>query len=441
EVNYVVCLLTALKLGLTVSSLPPQGTLFLQNRLEALSPEFIATDDMYLSMLAPWREKIIPEETTGEHSETNSEHSHTYATGEIVSLCFDPSSETPHVPAEVTSDAAYLSPLRDGLIALGIRPGDVLTAPGFHFLETQPGLLLACLLNGGTYLQLEPDDVAENPELLKEQPIRVLGVTRQLRDILLEKPVKLGKPLYYWFRNPAEPLDTELWQSFIEISELEKVYSGNVKHDAILGGCSLFSVKRQGQTHAQVLPSAGVPWGLADPASGEVGSVADYGAFSVVKPGGENGESTATGSIVARSSREWVFVGSRVSGRNGRTYPLGEILAAIGSLPHCSRCSIVAAPALGADLNPNFVLLLFTGGDSEVDQAAVRKTILATIAREMGQEFFPDRIQFFPLHPRGDDEGNVDHNWCRDQYLTGSLFRKSREEMYRSLAQLREYLV
>jgi hypothetical protein len=120
---------------------------------------------------------------------------------------------------------------------------------------------------------------------------------------------------------------------------------------------------------------------------------------------------------------------------------LAEILAAIGSLPHCSRSSIVAAPALGADVNPNFVLLLFIGGHPGVEQAAVRKKILATIAREMGKEFFPDRIQFFPLYPRGDDEGNVDHHWCRDQYLTGSLFRKSREEMYRSLAQLREYLV
>jgi hypothetical protein len=441
EVKYLVSLLTALKLGLTVSSLPPQGTLFLQNRLEALSPEFIATDEMYVSLLSTWKENILPEEIAAEHTGADSEHSHSYPSGSIVSLCFDPSSETPHVPVELTSDAAYLCPLRDGLIALGIRPGDVLAAPGLHFLETQPGLLLACLLNGGTYLHLEADDVSDNPELLREQPIRVLGVSRRLRDILLEKPVKLGKPLYYWFRNPAEPLDIDLWQSFIEISELENVYSGNVKYDAILGGCSLFSVKRQGQTHAQVFPSAGVPWGLADPASGEVDSVVDYGAFSVVTPGGENGESTATGSIVAKSSRDWLFVGSRVSGRNGRTYPLAEILAAIGSLPHCSRSSIVAAPALGADLNPNFVLLLFIGGHSGVDQAAVRKKILATIAREMGKEFFPDRIQFFPLYPRGDDEGNVDHHWCRDQYLTGSLFRKSREEMYRSLAQLREYLV
>jgi hypothetical protein len=441
EVKYVVSLLTALKLGLTFSSLPPQGNLFLQNRLEALSPEFIATDEMYLSMLAPWRDSIIPEETVGEDSTTPSEHSHSYATGDIVSLCFDPSSETPQAPKEVTSDAAYLCPLRDGSIALGIRPGDVLAAPGFHFLETQPGLLMACLLNGGTYLHLEADDVAENPQLLSEQPIRVLGVSRRLRDILLEKPVKLGKPLYYWFRNPAESMDIELWQRFVEISELENVYSGNVKHEAILGGCSLFSVKRQGQTHSQVLPAAGVPWGLADPGSGEVGAYGDFGAFCPATPGQENGEKTAVASILTRSSEGWLFVGSRVSGRTGRTYPVDEILVAISNLPHCSHCCVVEVPAFGPDVEPTFALLLFVGGRTGVDQASVRKEVLATIAREMGREFFPNRIQFFPLYPRGDGEGNVDHDWCRDQYLMGALFRKSREEMYRSLAQLREYLV
>jgi hypothetical protein len=118
-----------------------------------------------------------------------------------------------------------------------------------------------------------------------------------------------------------------------------------------------------------------------------------------------------------------------------------EILVAISNLPHCSHCCVVEVPAFGPDVEPTFALLLFVGGRTGVDQASVRKEVLATIAREMGREFFPNRIQFFPLYPRGDGEGNVDHDWCRDQYLMGALFRKSREEMYRSLAQLREYLV
>jgi hypothetical protein len=440
-VQYVVSLLTALKIGLTISCLPPQGNLFLRNRLEALSPDFISTDEMYLSMVSAWREKILPEESAAGAAKVDSEHSHTYPSGSVVRLSFDPSRETPHLPVEVSSDTSYLCPLRDGIIALGIRPGDILAAPGFHFLESQPGLLLACLLNGCTYLHLESDDISDNPELLIEHPIRVMGVSRKVRDTLLQKRVKFKKPLYYWFRNPAEALDLELWQQFIEISGLEKVYNGNVKYDATLGGCSLFSTKRQGQAHLQVLPSAGVPWGLADPASGEIDSVADFGAFSPVSPGSENGGSTSAASILAKSAREWLFVGSRVSGRTGRTYPTGEVLASIHGFPHCSLSSIVEVPRFAGGADPAFVLLLFLGGKTGPDQAAARKEILTAVLREMGNEFLPDRIHFFPLYPRREGDGNVDHHWCRDQYLTGSLFRKSREETYRLLAQLREHLV
>jgi hypothetical protein len=441
ELKYLVYLLTALKIGATVSSLPPQGNLFLRKRMEILSPEFVATDEMYLSMLTPWRENIIPEETTEGGAETNSEYSHTYPSGEIVGLCFDPSSETPHLPVELTSDPAYLCPLRDGLIALGIRPGDVLAAPGFHFLESQPGLLLACLLNGGTYLHLETDDVSDNPELLKEQPIRVLGVNRQLRDLLLQKPVKLGKPLYYWFRNPAESLDIDLWQSFIETLELEEVYSGNLKIQSALGGCSLFSTKRQGQANVQVLPSPGVQFGLAEPAGGDSESVADYGLFSLVALGSENGEKTATASILAKSRREYLFVGSGVSRRGGRTYPRAEVLEVIQNLPECSLSSVVEVPSFEAGRDPVFVLLVFMGGKGGVGEAGLIQAIFKAIEREMGKEFLPDRIHFFPLHPRGAAEGELDHHWCREQYLTGGLFRKSREEIYRTLAQLREYVI
>jgi len=302
-------------------------------------------------------------------------------------------------------------------------------------------MLFACLLNGGTYLHLELDDIAENPELLSGQQIRVMGVSRQLRDTLLHKPVKFGKPLYYWFRNPSESHDIDLWQQFLETLELEETYSGNIKFDAALGGCSLFSIKRQGQANLQVLPSAGVPWGLADPAGGDVDSVGDYGAFSPATLGGAEGERTALGSIIAKGHKEWLFVGSRVSGRAGRTYPRSEVLEAIRGLPECAYCSIVEAPLFGRGGDPAFALLLFIGGKKGVEQAAVRSAILRVIERSMGKEFFPDRIHFFPLYPRGEGEGSVDQDWCRDQYLTGGLFRKSREETYLCLAQLREYLL
>ncbi len=438
--SYVVSLLAALKIGLTVSFLPPGGKRFLQRRLESLAPDHIVTDEMYFSLLPAWGDHIVPQGESAEETDTDSEHSHTYPSGDVVALLFDPCSQEPHVPMELTSDAAYLCPVRDGIIALGLRPGHIVAAPGFHFLETQPGLILACLVNGGTYLHLEPEDITRDPELLTAHPIRVMGVTSQVRDTLLEKPVKFEKPWYYWFRNPAESPDMEQWQLFIETLGLEEVFSGNVKYDVALGGCSLFSIRRKGQAHFHVLPSAGVPWALTDPAGGDFEALAEYGVFCPVAPGKEEGEYTAGTSILAKSRRQWLFLGSRVSGRAGRNYPWTEILEAIESLHYCSCCSIVKIPPFGPSGDPAFALLVFTGGKEGVGKAAVTKEIFNAIEREMGNEFFPDRIQFFPLYPRRDSDGIVDHDWCRDQYLTGALFRKSREETYWCLSQLRQYL-
>jgi len=169
--------------------------------------------------------------------------------------------------------------------------------------------------------------------------------------------------------------------------------------------------------------------------------VADYGLFSPVALGSENGEQTATASILVKSRREYLYVGSGVSRRAGRTYPRAEVLAVIQNLPECSLSSLVEVPSFEAGRDPVFVLLVFIGGKRGVGEAGLIQAIFKAIEREMGKEFFPDRIHFFPLFPRGVAEGELDHHWCQEQYLTGGLFRKSREEIYRTLAQLREYVM
>jgi hypothetical protein len=101
----------------------------------------------------------------------------------------------------------------------------------------------------------------------------------------------------------------------------------------------------------------------------------------------------------------------------------------------------VEVPSFESGGDSVFVLLVFMGGKRGVDEAGLIQTIFKAIEREMGKEFFPDRIHFFPLHPRGVADGELDHKWCQEQYLTGGLFRKSRDEIYRTLAQLREYVM
>ena len=384
-----------------------------------------------------WQDRFLPENGSIETTAVP-ERSYTYSSGDVMALCFDPASETPLLPRELTSDAAYLCPLRDGMIALGLRPGQVVAAPGLHFFEAYPGLILAALLNGCTYLHLEIDDIAVNPQLLTMEPIRAIGISNQVRDILLKNPVEVGTLWSYWFRNPAESSDLDQWESFIQILKLEDVLVGNLKWETALGGGSLFSLKRKGKAHLNVLPSAGIPWCLSDLSGSGLDVMGDSGLFSPAMIGEKEEKKIIRPSILSKNRQEWLFVGSQLSGRAGRYYPRAQILEAIQGLPFCSFCSIVEIPVSGTANNPFFVLLIFTGGKSDVDEAQISKEVKKKIEDEMGWEFFPDRIQFFSLFPRRDSEGNIDHNWCQSQYIQGNLSCKSRNEIYRCIARLRE---
>lgn len=455
-IKYAVSLLAAFKTGLTVSFLLPQGSGFLQKRLEALNPDYIITEEIFSSLLPGWQDRLLPENgpvSSGMDAANSAsfDRSHTYLAGEVIALCFDPSSRTPHIPKELTADAAYLCPLRDGMIALGLRPGHMVAGLGLHFLEACPALLLASLLNGGTYLHLEPEHIAANPKLLAAYPARAIVISQKVRDILLRNPVEIGNLWASWFRNPAESFDPEEWQSFIQALKLEDSFAGNMKWEAAMGGCSLFSVKQKGRVHSNVLPSAGVPWCLTGLSGSGVEVLGGCGLFSPALIGAQEGENAAGVSILTRGRKEWLFAGSLLSdtgadgaatsilsGRAGRTYPRLEILETLRDLPFCSDCSIACAPFSGAVGDPLFVLLIFTGGKTGVDEAEICTRIRNKIEREMGREFLPDRIQFFPLFPRYDQDGNIDHNWCQRQYLNSDLSRKSRQEIYRCLTRLRD---
>ena len=437
--DLVVSLMAAFKVGLVVSLLPILGSEFLKKRLEILDPDHIATDEIYYSLLQAWIDRTLTANESSVKNTTDVERSYAYPSGAVTALCFDPSSKTPHIPKELTSDAVFLTPMRDGIIPLGLQPGKTLAAPGLHLLETQPGLLLACLLNGGTYLHIEPDDISKKPDLLLDRPLRAMGVTSRVRDILLENPIEAGKHWDFWFKSPTESQDIIPWQSFIETLKLKKTVAGNLKWNASLGGCSLFSLKYVGQTNMNVLPCAGLSWCLTDASGSNMETVTDYGVLSVAPLGMEE-EITATLNIVAKDRNEWYFIDSQKPNRAGRFYPFSEVLDSLQNLPFCSYCTIVEVPVSGAGNVSRFVILVFLGGRTDVDEADISKKIRYQIKIKMGKEFLPDSIRYFSLYPKRRPDGTIDHDWCRSQYLTGTLFRKSRQEIFLCLTRLRAYI-
>lgn len=435
----VISLLAALKMGLVISLLPPLGRRFVGRRLANLSPDHIDTDEGCLPLLGSWEDRVLPTSESAPVKEDALRSSYSYPSGTTWGLIFDPCGACPDIPTALSSDAAYLSPLRDGMIALGLRPGHAYSAPGFHFLQTQPAMLMAGMLNGATFVHLDLDDLDSGLEPLLRSPLRAMGVCAQVRDGILTSQLDLGAAWGLWFRDPAAIGDDEQWQSFVDATNLGEVAVCNLVWEPSSGGASLFSVRRRGQVHRSVLPSAGVPWSVSDISETGMDILPRFGLLSLSLVGSESGDSLVTGSMIAQTGQEWMYAGSKVSGRRGLRYPQDEVLEAVGAVSGCQCCSICEVAVAGASNSSLFVLLVFMGG-SNFNEADVATRIRRSIERDMGHEFLPDRIQFLPLCPRYDSEGGVDHEWCKTEFVSGGLFRRSRDDICLAISALRGQL-
>jgi hypothetical protein len=442
-VDLAVEMLAGLKTGCRISLLSPQGRGLVARRLEALKPDHITIDDRHISLVPQWSGLILPNDNGDGKRYHERESSYTYPSGQVAFRCFGSYGGGSSLPIDIPCDTGYLCALRDGFIALGIGPGQIYAAPGFHYEEVYPFLLLAGLLCGATYLHLLPKDIAAHPELVVQYPMKAFGVSAEVRDILLERPMEVGDAWDSWFRNPAESQDLDLWQDLVRVLRLEKSYAFNMRWNAGLGGGTLFSIRRKGMTHTTVLPVPGNAWCLADLSSGRDVSPTDIGLYAQAEPGGLEGQKRVTADIIARNGRELLFRGVHGLHRKGRIFPVEDILMSLRELGSRYRFfySIVAIPMSGSSNGQRIVFLVFRGATGNSAESRLLAEIRSTINREAGDEFQPDSIEFFSLYPRFQSVGEVDHGWCRQQYLTGALQRKSRSEIVECITRLRGSLL
>jgi len=430
--EWLPALLAGLRLGMVVSLLPPQGFGFLMRRLQNLEPQWIAAEPLYFHQLPErWRALMLP--AAGDGYSHPDRLPHRYPASSTVALCFDPTSPTPDIPRAVDADTLYLGALRDGVLALGVRPGQLCAAPGWHMLESQPSLVLAALLSGGGWVDIELADLKKLPGRLFEQPIDILGICRELRDLLTAAQLPSAERRWrYWFRNPSESNDLFLWLDLVARLRMEKTYSGNAIWNAASGGAIVFSTRCRGTPHYGVIPAAGVDWRLGALAAPELPSVSGHGRLSFGKE--IEGETVwePTPHILSPFGGGWQYLGFFPSGRSGRTYPFQEVMEALNGL--APGMALIEAPVVNGEGNVRYVLLVF---GSEKNEAKLR----AVIQKEMGGEFLPDVFEFLPLLPKLDEQGKADQDWCRYHYLSGELYRRQRKPLYRRLSELKQTIL
>jgi hypothetical protein len=426
----LISLAAALGLGASISFLPPQGRRFIKNRLALLGPDHIATEPHQVLLLQDFEKQLL--QSKGQSSPAFT--SHTYKPEEPVGLLFSPLVEPAGTPALLTAEDAWRGALVDGLLTFGLAAGEHLAAPGYHPLQHLPAFFFTTLLRGATYVHLELADLETNPALLTEHPLRALGVSPALRDLLLRARTPL-KNVGHWFRNPEEPIDWVGWRAWVKQCGVAAVPSANVLVDPAGGGAVLVSPRRVRDLHTESPPAPGRSWVLGDINLSGQEAPGDMGVFSLM-PAKERPPPYL---VLTRSFGLFHYGGPRTARREGRVYPASEVAAVIQELPFARGAAVVPAPTGGVAGHYRQVLLVFTGAQPQQSNLWL-PVVRRCIELELGAEHLPDRIEFIPLYPRK-VKGQVDEEWCLSQYLTGALYRKSSDPIFQALTALRGHLL
>jgi len=426
----LISLTAALGLGACISYLPPQGRHFIARRLALLKPDHIATEPHQVLLVEGFEKQILQNKGQAAPAFT----SHTYKPEEMVGLLFSPLVEPPGMPMPLTAEDAWRGALVDGMLTFGLGPGEHLAAPGYHPLQHLPAFLFATLLRGATYVHLELADLEANPALITEHPLRALGVTPALRDLLLRTRTSL-KNVAHWFRNPEEPIDWQGWRAWVRQCGLSAVPSSNVLVDPTAGGAVLSSPRRVRDVHTEAPPAPGRAWTLRDVNMSGQEAPGDLGVFTLL-PDKERPPGYV---VLTRAYGVYHYGGPRTARREGRVYPAAEVAEVVSGLPFVRGALVMPAPTGGVAGHYRYVLLVFTG-IQRLNSGPWLQEIRRRIELQLGAEHLPDRTDFIPLYPRK-VKGVLDEAWCQSQYLTGELYRKSTDPLFQSLTALRGHLL
>lgn len=428
-----VALATALRLGAAACFIAPAGAAFVTNRVAALKPTHVfATRDCLVLCTGCTPPPILLADPIPASAEPW-ERSHTYAPKEPALRVISPLRDPPQQAVVLSGEAAYCHALRDGSLLLGLRPGDLLCAPGVPPHQHLPALLLAAWASGAGYLHCSVRDVVEGtrPFLLERCPPRVLLISTALRDALRQAPQRLpAKALALWLRNPEEPFEYFAWQEFLRAQELTSVPHANLVVDAAAGGALLFSARRAGLLHPEVWPAPGCEFALLQPGTKEQAALGGSSLFSPKPPG----DKAHPGHILLLRSRGgYQYGGTLTQRRAGLAFPAAEVCAVVDPMPQLVGSAVVPLPGSATGEIDRFALVLFTGGpvpDGLIEEAGARVRV------QLGEEAVPDRVLAFPLVPRR-KAGAIDTAWVLGQLLRGLLPQKAREPAFRALTALR----
>lgn len=386
--DFLIALLTALRLGLTICYLAP-GTAFLSQKflLELLQP-----------LKAAWNTSELPLDSSRESDQ--GPPSYAYKATDILQFSLSLHLQAPFSILPVTAEMSYLHALRDGRITLNLGPGvrwaSFLSCP----LRAQPCSTLMTLLSGATLFHGDPN--SEKLDLLELSPAKPLQ--------------PFPKRLKGYYKSPVHA-HSSFWKAF-----LEEVPFFHLLLDNSFGGALFFSKPVLKEFSPFFKPAPALAWQLKalSPASPEMGPFA-------LK------EKPPTNFILAHIDRNTLISGTVQPCKEGITLPVEKIEKAVSQLPFVKHCFLYSTLKLGEVATYRTTLLTFTEPGKPI-QTEWTEAIQKQISEEVGSGFLPDQIEFYPLIP-------LDRVRCKEQFSQGLLNQKRSSPLYQLIHILKKEVI
>jgi hypothetical protein len=450
----LTCLFAAFYCGATLTILPPEGRSFVRRALVALgkahssSPAAAALPQQLFVVAGTKARSWVMEdkslclldwETDAQLDKASSFEPHRYAADAGAVRLFSPVSEEWDAPVLLSADQLYLSALRDGLLLLGLEPGQGVSAPGFCEVQLKPGLLFATLAAGARWVEVSMDEVSDG-SVFFEGKVDVLGVGAKLRDLLLQRGALPKRRVTHWLRNLAADDNVTAWTRFEGLMAKTEAVGTQWLANSAAGGSLMFSPWAAEPMKSAVWRSPGVMCALAEPNGTAMEPLGELALLCPIeKPkqklrGWHELAPAALGrQVIAAATHRDIWVTNLGSHRRGTVLPerqIEELLQAF--FPDAVRAAVlVVLPRQSEGNGQRVALLVYVWPDAGFNLDAPGVSQLLRV--ELGQERQPDQVEIFFLNPKlvkpklGSTE--IDRPACASQFISGTLWSKNRHPL------------
>lgn len=442
-IDQAVAVLTAFRLGMVVSIIPPHGPTFVTDALKRIAPDFTATSGRHGVLPVALAAVQLP--VSAGARVTGTAGSFTYPQDEIAAKLLTPFGTTEEGIVEVSAATLLDGAVRDATLVYCLDASDVLAAPSFEPLQHDLALLLTTQVAGCTLAYIGEADLTAEPAILAQHKVSVLGLHRRVRDLIASSKAGLPASVRAWFRSLTDVVDPDRWDTFARTVPDRKQPGFSVVSSSTSGGVALFSAPSIDTPSLKVWPAPGLSWQLSAPAAGDLPAIGESGVFTILR--GEEGDTAAIQAVVGRWGDAYAYAGSLDIGPDSHPYPAALVEQVAMRLDEVRYAAAFDVPGQWVN-DARIVLLLFVEPPASTSTSKSSTPsakgagigvelhkIKSEIIKEIGPRFMPDRIEVIPLRPRV-LEGKVDRAWCRSQYLTGTLRRKARVEAFRLIGRL-----